>query len=81
MKKLMAHAATAAKVTGACPATKKNNQVGDFNPLRVGMGQKWALFREAKRRLENGVPLEVLLQYVTWKLRTMAANKREVRHA
>ncbi len=33
--------------------------------------QRWALFREAKRRLEHGVPVGVLIQYVTMKLRVM----------
>lgn len=78
MKKLMAHAATAVKVTGACPATKNSNQVGDIKTRRVEMRQKWALFREAKRRLEHGVPVAVLIRNVTWKLRSLEA--REVRH-
>ena len=38
---------------------------------RVTLPQKWALFREAKRRLEHGVPVDVLIQHVTMKLRTM----------
>lgn len=33
--------------------------------------QRWALFREAKSRLEHGVPVGVLIQYVTMKLRVM----------
>ena len=33
--------------------------------------QKWALFREAKRRLEHGVPVDVLIRDVTMKLRMM----------
>jgi hypothetical protein len=81
MKQLMAHAATAVKVTGACPATKNSSQVGDIRTRRVGMGRKWELFREAKQRLEHGVPVEVLIRYVTRKLRTMAAYKGVVRHA
>lgn len=71
MNKHMAHAATAAKVTVVSPTTKKRNQIGDLNALRVGEGRKWALFREAKRRLEYGVPVGVLIQYVTIKLQTM----------
>ena len=71
MKKHMAHAATAAKVTVVSPTTKKRNQIGDLNVLRVGEGRKWALFREAKWRLEHGVPVGVLIQYVTMKLRVM----------
>ena len=35
------------------------------------LAQRWALFREAKRRLEHGVPVGVLIQHVTMKLRTM----------
>lgn len=78
MKKLMAYAATAAKVTGACPATKKRNQVGNINALQVGVRRKWALFREAKRRLEHGVPVDVLIRDVTWKLRTFSCQSGEV---
>ncbi len=33
--------------------------------------QRWALFREAKRRLEHGVPVDVLIRDVTMKLRMM----------
>ena len=33
--------------------------------------QKWALYREAKRRLEHGVPVDVLIRDVTMKLRMM----------
>ena len=33
--------------------------------------QRWALFREAKSRLEHGVPVGELIQYVTMKLRVM----------
>ena len=33
--------------------------------------QKWALFREARRRLEHGVPVDVLIRDVTMKLRMM----------
>ncbi len=45
-------------------------------PLPVGarsatLPQRRALFRDAKRRLEHGVPVGVLIQYVTMKLRTM----------
>ena len=71
MKKHMAHAASAAKVTVVSPTTKKRNQIGDLNVLRVGEGRKWALFREAKRRLEHGVPVSVLIRDVTRKLRAM----------
>ncbi len=38
--------------------------------------QRWALFREAKRRLEHGVPVGVLIQYVTMKLRVMRGGAR-----
>ena len=76
MKKLMAYAATAAKVTVVSPTTKKRNQIGDLNALRVGEGRKWALFREAKSRLEHGVPVGVLIQYVTMKLRVMGGGAR-----
>ena len=33
--------------------------------------QRWAVFREAKRRLEHGVPVGVLIRVVTMKLRMM----------
>ena len=33
--------------------------------------QRWALFREAKSRLEHGVPVGVLIHDVTMKLRVM----------
>ena len=33
--------------------------------------QRWALFREARRRLEHGVPVDVLIRDVTMKLRMM----------
>ena len=33
--------------------------------------QRWALFREARRRLEHGVPVGVLIRDVTMKLRMM----------
>ena len=46
----------------------------------ASLPQRWALFREAKRRLEHGVPMGVLLRDVTWKLRAMAAHMEEVRH-
>ena len=38
--------------------------------------QRWALFREAKRRLEHGVPVGVLIQYVTMKLHVMRGGAR-----
>ena len=38
--------------------------------------QKWALFREAKRRLEHGVPVDVLIRDVTMKLRMMRGGAR-----
>ena len=44
----------------------------------TSLPQRWALFREAKRRLEHGVPVGVLLRDVTWKLRALRAG--EVRH-
>ena len=77
MKKHMAHAATAAKVTVVSPTTKKRNQIGDLNVLRVGEGRKWALFREAKRRLEHGVPVDILIRDVTMKLRMMRGVRNE----
>lgn len=40
------------------------------------LAQRWALFREAKRRLEHGVPVGVLIQHVTMKLRTMRGGAR-----
>ena len=50
-------------------------------PLPVGarsatFTQRWALFREAKSRLEHGVPVGVLIQYVTMKLRTIGGGAR-----
>ena len=77
MKKHMAHAASAAKVTVVSPTTKKRNQIGDLNVLRVGEGRKWALFREAKRRLEHGVPVDILIRDVTMKLRMMRGVRNE----
>ena len=77
MKKHMAHAASAAKVTVVSPTTKKRNQIGDLNALRVGEGRKWALFREAKRRLEHGVPVDILIRDVTMKLRMMRGVRNE----
>ena len=35
------------------------------------ISQRRTLFREAKRRLDHGVPVGVLIQYVTIKLQTM----------
>ena len=46
----------------------------------ASVAERRALFHEAKRRLEHGVPVEVLIRYVTRKLRTMAAYKGVVRH-
>ena len=43
--------------------------------------QRWALFRDTKRRLEHGVPVGVLIQYVTMRVRAMDAHMGEVRHA
>ena len=40
--------------------------------------QRWAVFREARRRLEHGVPVDVLIRDVTMKLRALRAG--EVRH-
>ena len=45
----------------------------------ASLPQRWALFREAKRRLEHGVPVGVLIRDVTWKLRALQAQG--VRHA
>ena len=37
----------------------------------AALTQRWALFRAAKRRLEHGVPVDVLIRDVTMKLRMM----------
>ena len=37
----------------------------------AALTQRWALFREARRRLEHGVPVGVLIRDVTMKLRMM----------
>ena len=44
----------------------------------AALTQRWALFREAKRRLEHGVPVDVLIRDVTMKSRALQA--RGVRH-
>ena len=40
-------------------------------PMGATLQERRKLFREAKWRLEHGVPVGVLIQYVTMKLRTM----------
>ena len=40
-------------------------------PMGATLQERRKLFREAKWRLEHGVPVGVLIQYVTMKLRVM----------
>lgn len=40
-------------------------------PMGATLQERRKLFRDAKRRLVHGVPVGVLIQYVTMKLRTM----------
>ena len=44
--------------------------------MGVTRQERRKLFREAKRRLEHGVPVGVLIQYVTMKLQTMGGGAR-----
>ena len=46
----------------------------------VTIAERRKLFREAKWRLEHGVPVGVLIRYATRRLRAMGARMGEVRH-
>lgn len=50
------------------------NQVQSYGNATIS--QRRTLFREAKSRLEHGVPLGVLIQHVTMKLRMMRGGAR-----
>ena len=75
MKNQDSAAKMAAPHTGGSRPVATESADGDgTSSLPAGgatLPQKWALFREAKRRLEHGVPVGVLIQHVTMKLRTM----------
>ena len=45
-------------------------------PMGATLQERRKLFREAKWRLEHGVPVGVLIQYVTMKLRMMRGGAR-----
>lgn len=49
---------------------------GAVLPMGATLQERRKLFREAKRRLEHGVPVGVLIQYVTMKLRVMGGGAR-----
>ncbi len=56
--------------------TPKRRSRGSATLPQGNIPQRWAIFREAKRRLEHGVPVSVLVEDVTRKLRMMRGGVR-----
>ena len=59
------------RATYHSPHRSRGNATLPVGTRSATFSQRWALFRDAKRRLEHGVPVGVLIQHVMMKLRTM----------
>lgn len=64
------------RATYSSPHRSRGNATLPVGARSATFSQRWALFREAKRRLEHGVPVGVLIRDVTMKLRLVRGGAR-----
>ena len=64
------------RATYHSPHRSRGNATLPVGTRSATFSQRWALFREAKRRLEHGVPVGVLIRDVTMKLRLVRGGAR-----